>query len=623
MATATGTLQVSLQSAILPGSRANHIIVVRARILNVAHTGAIRAQVSEDVGGTLVPRSNEYQTASLTTSFATYQLPISNSEAATIQNYGNLSLALAGYSSTNDPVQFEIADAYLSVPLASAAPALPTATQLTHISIGAPTAIPQSRQNHVIVVRARKTSSSHSGTVRATLFDGAVQITTGELESTPLTTSFENYRLFVPEASAVNINNYSDLSIKFRGYSIIGDALVIEVSDAWVEVPSASVIGETINKTASDSGAAAEGDLTLELNDNLPSATATETATSGQGSSAPVSVSGTDSGTGVDFRTGLQQAGEPPVVLTGGGTGRRLISLLSYNQGLGGGAGDTGTRTSGPAGIDAIIEYNGMYLNNRSWVDTFIIETIDGIDDSEVRDSREEAPGDDGDLLGNSLYAGRSIVLTGYVYSKHLWKLRDLQSAIRNAFVDINTEYPLIFHNAANPSYSFQIFCKKNQKIQMPENQSTLNEFKRPFQIFLKASNPRFLSLLPDFHQRVFSTPTYDTIAFTAKNQGNYSAQPEWKFIGPINSGFTVINDANNQMMQFNTAIPAGETWVIDVGSKSKKFYRQNDGESLYELLTDDSTLIQIEKDDNPIHIIGAGLSSGSSVEMRFYHSYM
>lgn len=173
-----------------------------------------------------------------------------------------------------------------------------------------------------------------------------------------------------------------------------------------------------------------------------------------------------------------------------------IISLPRPGITLGSGSASEriiGTKKSGPRGIEAVLMYNGLTMNVTEWVDTYLITNINGIDDADVRDSRDLNPGDHGETPFNSYYGGRSIVLTGKIVAKTIWKLRDMQQALRAAFADISTEMPLIFMTG-DINTDLYIPCKKVQPIQMPDAQKTANHFERDFNITLRASNPRFLS---------------------------------------------------------------------------------------------------------------------------------
>lgn len=152
-----------------------------------------------------------------------------------------------------------------------------------------------------------------------------------------------------------------------------------------------------------------------------------------------------------------------------------------------------GTGKSSPSGIDAILSYNGLVMNNRSWFDSILITGIDGFSDSDVRDERENNPQDHGETDFESWYGGRTIVLKGYIRSFTLDKLRDMERALKSAFLSLE-EKPLVIQGRTLPA-TVQIGCKKNAPMQWTEEQTRDDYFKRDFMITLRASNPRFFSL--------------------------------------------------------------------------------------------------------------------------------
>lgn len=163
-----------------------------------------------------------------------------------------------------------------------------------------------------------------------------------------------------------------------------------------------------------------------------------------------------------------------------------------------------GTKLSGPRGVEAIWEYAGLFMNVRDWIDTILITSVNGIDDADIRDTREVNPGAHGETPFGSFYGGRTIVLQGKIVAKTIFKLRDLQQALRQAFSDISVEKPLYIHTS-NPAADLFIYCKKTGSIQMTEEQKTANHFERNFQITLRASNPRFVSFNEAYQELVVS----------------------------------------------------------------------------------------------------------------------
>jgi hypothetical protein len=133
-----------------------------------------------------------------------------------------------------------------------------TQTSVAEVSLGA-AATPTVNTDHTIRVRARVTSGI-GATLRAALYEGANN-RSGDLETPVLTTSLADYALSIPEASAANITDYSNLGIRFWGYdAFAGAATVFEVDRIWLTVPEGA--DNDIEGTASlshSSGSTASG----------------------------------------------------------------------------------------------------------------------------------------------------------------------------------------------------------------------------------------------------------------------------------------------------------------------------------------------------------------------------
>lgn len=162
----------------------------------------------------------------------------------------------------------------------------------------------------------------------------------------------------------------------------------------------------------------------------------------------------------------------------------------------------TGTGKSAPSGIDAIIAYNGLVMNNRKWLDSIIISEIDGMSDADIRDERENNPQEHGETSFESWYGGRTLTLKGFIRAFTLDKLRDIEQGMKTAFLSLE-EKPLIIQGKTLES-SVQIYCKKNAPMAWTEVQNREDMFKRDFMITLRASNPRFLSLEEALYREEF-----------------------------------------------------------------------------------------------------------------------
>src|SRR4051812_30414965 len=56
-----------------------------------------------------------------------------------------------------------------------------------------------------------------------------------------------------------------------------------------------------------------------------------------------------------------------------------------------------GSGTSQPRGLEVVFEYNGLRFHDRHVRDCYFVTEIAGLDDSELRDSREANPSDHGE----------------------------------------------------------------------------------------------------------------------------------------------------------------------------------------------------------------------------------
>lgn len=118
-----------------------------------------------------------------------------------------------------------------------------TATAVAEVSL-APGSTPSERTHHTLHARARVTSGV--GTLRMALYEGANN-RSGDLETSLLTTSLADYTLPIADASAANITDYSNLSIRFWGYdAFAGAATVFEVDQVWLEAPVAAGVSASV-----------------------------------------------------------------------------------------------------------------------------------------------------------------------------------------------------------------------------------------------------------------------------------------------------------------------------------------------------------------------------------------
>jgi hypothetical protein len=236
------------------------------------------------------------------------------------------------------------------------------------------------------------------------------------------------------------------------------------------------------------------------------------------------------------------------------------LITTSFEAGLGDGSTEAalpGTGTSVPAGLDAILEYNGLFLGRGTQTkDAYIVKSISGLDDPDVRDTREPLPSAHGETTGRSLYGGRTIVINGRIQAWNRDKLRDMQQALRTAFRVQDEELPLYFR-MGDTYKDHYIMVRKVSKIEMGEEQSDFNYW-RPFQVTLRASNPRFFSFAEYTHTMYPNRLSNGNIDGSSTG---YSATG-----GTLSGSYTAWKNDGTSSLRWNGTMPS-TTNNLTVGS--------------------------------------------------------
>jgi Phage tail protein len=280
--------------------------------------------------------------------------------------------------------------------------------------------------------------------------------------------------------------------------------------------------------------------------------------------------------------------------------------------GFGGGDPDGPLPGSGlavPAGVEAVFEYNGLYLNVLNNVDRYKIKSIDGLDDADMRDQREDNPGDDGETAYPSFYSGRPLQMQGTIQAYTLQKMRDMILALEQAFSNIREERPLIIHGLRVEQKVF-INCRKNAKLTIQETQNDYRFF-RDFLIPLRASNFRFLSLVrPSTTVSGLNAGAASVMSVT--NLGSYPAQCAIRLTGGMTAP-RVTNLTNNTMVKFEPTVVMTATSVRDISSfQSERWVKDENGNNKYNEITLDSTWVTLEPGVNNIEFSASAISGSA-----------
>ncbi len=278
----------------------------------------------------------------------------------------------------------------------------------------------------------------------------------------------------------------------------------------------------------------------------------------------------------------------------------------------------TGSGLAIPIGLEATFEYNGITLNDRAPIDKYRVKSIEGLDDPDVRDVREDRPQDDGEIIYRSFYGGRTLAIQGTIEAYSKDKLRDMQANLRTAFASL-TEKPFIIRTGT-PTLDHYVKCKKSSKIQMSEQQSDMRYF-RDFLITLRASDPRF----------VRSQETLVTYNIGANingpdvtNEGNFAARPIIEWYGP-NTQPALKNVTTNRSIRFKSTAVVGGWWRMDFTQGSPTVI-DNNGNNRFNQLAGTSDQMLILPGLNVMGSISGFnnvLSPASKIVIRFRDSWI
>jgi hypothetical protein len=276
-----------------------------------------------------------------------------------------------------------------------------------------------------------------------------------------------------------------------------------------------------------------------------------------------------------------------------------------------------------PGGIECPIEFNGLVMNDRSKLEHIRIVSIDGLDDADIIDSRQQNPNDHGETaIDEPNYGGRTIVMNGRIEAQTLRSMRWMKQLMRTAFNDL-VERPLIFRTGDSVS-DHQIICKKSAPISGPETQGTNLKFTREFQITLRASNPRWLSYL----RETVSVNLNQTNQIIVENKGNFISTCRVYISGPA-PDMSFKNLTTGQYMHVSGSLADGDSRIIDMnrlGVRISDIY----GNNFYDNLEDDGQRITllpktVAPEGNSIQMdLGSGsFGSNAKLSLEYHHSWI
>lgn len=228
------------------------------------------------------------------------------------------------------------------------------------------------------------------------------------------------------------------------------------------------------------------------------------------------------------------------------------------------------------------VYYNGVLINTQNWAtgtDGVCIQRIEGwYDAPDIRDTRQQNSGRDGELADNLFLSGRTIILEGIVSGSSYADLQSKKQALAATLNPSTSEYVFKLPTAANTSPSWthaasmadfeRVEARVVEGVQFGEN---IGPLAQTWAVTLRASDPRIYS---DTLTTVDSGAT-GTGARTAtiSNTGVIPTPVEITVTGPYDTSYGdwVVKSGDGLLrMQFdNNRLAATETTTINTKTRT------------------------------------------------------
>lgn len=186
-----------------------------------------------------------------------------------------------------------------------------------------------------------------------------------------------------------------------------------------------------------------------------------------------------------------------------------------------------GSGTAKPPGLESIVDYNGITINDRRVMDKYRVRKFSGLHGgSEIRSSEENNSSSIGATPLTNLPGGKTFIIEGTIQAGNTDKLRDMQQALTTAFFSM-VERPMVFHSPLTGDC--YIMCRPTDQVSMTDEHTKNDRLVCDFQISMRATDPRIYS--STLNTLTIPLGIYDTFnsstpfsARLAKRSGNGTA---------------------------------------------------------------------------------------------------
>lgn len=155
--------------------------------------------------------------------------------------------------------------------------------------------------------------------------------------------------------------------------------------------------------------------------------------------------------------------------------------------------------------IESVVRFNGFEWNRHDVRDSNLtmaphywahLVSVDGIWDDEVRFEKYDYPQRNASRSGDVFTTGKTLVMAGVLYGLNFGYMRLGQMDLRQAFYDAKRHrlnfslFDGVGEDGMPTKSDVYITCRKNQRIDMPEEQADTT-YSRRFTVQVFADDPR------------------------------------------------------------------------------------------------------------------------------------
>ncbi len=215
--------------------------------------------------------------------------------------------------------------------------------------------------------------------------------------------------------------------------------------------------------------------------------------------------------------------------------------------------------------------------------DCYLLQTVDGLDDRELRDDTEARPGTDGDILGVQTESGIQLIVTGWIVARNRERLRAKDRALRAAMAPGDATWPVTLSGRVGDGQVLQAMMRKGGPYRSTDSAVDGALHAKAFQLAVRSASSVWEAFGPA-KQLTVSPQTLGGLSWpltwpidwggsgaagsTAVNAGDAPAWPVFEVVGPC-VVYEIQNATTGEAIRLNSTVGPAQSLIIDTSARS------------------------------------------------------